>query len=225
MGNHKNGNIIARLIIASIFLVFYIFCVVRLPAINGTVLYEGSNTPVEGAYIICLYYKYHLSEAINVGGPNFSFNDVEIVRTDKDGKFLLGSYTTISLTYFDNIREFLIYKPGYSVLRYYHSSPSTFIDMNAHPMQNKIKIKDKFIITDKINNENNNILGVCSSLRYFANYFKYNDPQLYNKHLNSFKDIYFQVLNDSNRYTECKHIYEWLIKGLKELKYDLNLNQ
>jgi hypothetical protein len=90
---------------------------INLPAIEGTVLYEGVNSPVEGAYVICFYYEYHLW-GLHFGGANRYFNDVDVVKTTKDGNFKLRPYKTVNLG-LDNVRKFLIYKPGYLVQNAY----------------------------------------------------------------------------------------------------------
>lgn len=184
------------LFILAILFLFYKGCTINLPVIEGTVIYEETNTPVEYAYVICFYYKYPLIEAINVGGANSDFNYVDVVKTNKDGKFILGPYQTISLN-LDDTREFFIYKPGYSVLRYFQASAFSFIDMNNYPWMPKVAPRKKFLLPKEFNNENNNIFSLQGNIENFVRYFKHNDSEKYDKNLKIFREIYKHIKNDS----------------------------
>ena len=227
--NRKQGCLVTfTLFVITIFLLFYRGCTINLPAIEGTVSYEGTNRPVEDAYIICFYYKYPLIEAINVGGANRDFNYVEIVKTDKEGKFTLSPYKIISLRT-DDTREFLIYKPGQSVLRYFQANSSQFIDMNNHPWMHKVNAKNTFLIPKDFDNENNNIIVVAGHIEFFADHFKYEDPEKYKSNLAIFREIYGHLMNDSERFVNSQKTNKnarrnWL-NTMKNLPSSLGLEQ
>lgn len=232
-----NLSIISRkhgcLIFFILFVLFILFlfikiCTVNLSQIEGTVYYSEINNPVQHAYVICFYYKYPLIEAINVGGANSDLEDVEIVKTDENGLFTLSSYRAISLR-MDNTREFLIYKPGHSVLRYFQANSSLLIDMNNFPWMNKIKAKKTFIIPKEFDNENNNIVYVAGDIERFASHFKYEDNKKYMRNLKMFREIYVHLMNDSERFVNSKKTNENARENWKntmiDLRYYLGLEQ
>ena len=186
-------------------IVFYQGCAVFLPPIKGTVLYGDQKMPVSDAYIICTTYKYPLTQAINVGGPNWDLNDIEIVKTDINGKFITTSYNTISLSYLDDIRHFLIYKPGCKVLSYSQSSSSIFHDYNEYPWTKTIKAKDVFVINNETDGYGKEFDIVILELQLFCSYLKHNDKEKFNNHLVEFKDIYSHLSDDAVAFLNSKN--------------------
>lgn len=208
-------------------IIFYQGCAVFLPPIKGTVLYGDQKTPVSDAYIICTTYKYPLTQAINVGGPNWDFNDVEIVKTDINGNFITTSYNTISLSYLNDIRHFIIYKPGYSALSYSQCDSLSFHDYNTFPWIKRIKAIDVFVINNKIINYNKDVGSVITTLKLFSEYFKHNDINNYNKHLDEFKEIYSHLWDDYVAFANSKNsnpvIRGIIASEMKDLRYYLGL--
>ena len=210
-----------------ILLSFFLGGVVILPPIKGKVFYFDEKTPVKDAYIICFNSIYPLSEAINFGGPNSDFHSVEIVTTNNDGKFYLSSYINIGLPLLGT-REFLIYKPGYSVLRYFQSGIFTFVDMNIeqYPWDKKNLAKRKFVLSNIFDNAYNNIGYVSININCYSNYFKHNNKEEYHKNLDNFRDIYEWLVKDYEKIINMKtQKSHYIDDELEIMRYSLNIKK
>ncbi|BBO74210.1 hypothetical protein DSCW_16270 [Desulfosarcina widdelii] len=228
MKNNKNyhQHFIGILFII-ILLSFFLGCVVILPPIKGNLFYSDGKTPVKDAYVICFNSIYPLSEAINVGGANSDFHSVEVVKTNNDGKFYLSSYINIGLPLWDT-REFLIYKPGYSVLRYFQSGIFTFVDMNIkkYPWDKKCLAKRKFVLSNSFDNAYNNIGYVSININYFADHFKHNKKEEYHKNLDDFRDIYECLIKDYEKTINMKtQKSQYIDNEIENMRYLLNIKK
>ena len=186
--------------------IFFRGCVVALPSIKGTVFYADGKTPVADAYVLGFMIKYSLLQVLNVGGANCDLNDVEIVKTDSNGQFKLNHYLTISLNR-DDTRQFLIYKPGHSVLHYFQSGMFSFKDMNDIRVSKKIKPKSEYTL-QRFNSYNNSLVSVAGNIARYADYFKYHDPEKYKANIDIFHEIYRHLMDDSDNYVNSDKIHK-----------------
>ena len=90
----------------------YAWLIFHKPEYKGKIVDAETQEPIEGVVVVAVYNTHTI-----IGGPAGGYSSVIKVKetlTDKTGKFLIPSYTTImgpnSKEYYT---EFIIYKPGY----------------------------------------------------------------------------------------------------------------
>lgn len=84
---------------------------------KGQVIDIETKEPLEGSVVLAIWRRTYRTPT----GPNSYFYNAKEVLTDKDGKFVMSSYTPINLlpliSYIEDDPEFIIFKPGYGSLR------------------------------------------------------------------------------------------------------------
>jgi len=87
------------------------------PTFNGTILDVETKQPIEGAVVMAVYYK----RSMGMGAGQYSsIINIRETLTNKDGTFLIPSYTTLLFLPFtwQDRPMFLLYKPGYASLEW-----------------------------------------------------------------------------------------------------------
>lgn len=82
------------------------------PEFKGKVIDAETKEPIQGAVVVTVYEKHSL-----IGGPGGGYTSVIKVKevlTDRNGEFLITSYTTmIQPNSIEDAVDIIIYKPGY----------------------------------------------------------------------------------------------------------------
>jgi len=92
------------------------------PAFRGRIIDAETKKPIEGAVVVAKYYKYPIISG--PGGGSASIMHIKEALTDKNGEFLIPSYTTvIQPLSIEDQATFIIYKPGYGRFPYQRVSP------------------------------------------------------------------------------------------------------
>lgn len=82
------------------------------PEYKGRVVDAESNEPIEGAVVVVSYGKVTMGLG---AGSNSSIINVRETKTDKEGKFVIPSYTTLIQPFsWEWSAMFTIYRPGYA---------------------------------------------------------------------------------------------------------------
>lgn len=90
------------------------------PAFTGRVIDAETKEPIEGAVVVAVYEK----ETASFPEHYSTTIDVRETLTDKDGMFVIPSYTTIIQPLsVENPTRFIIFKPGYGSFPDYRVSP------------------------------------------------------------------------------------------------------
>lgn len=85
------------------------------PEFKGTILDTDTKQPIEGAVVVAVYQK--ATMGLGAGSIDSIIN-VREVKTDKDGKFRIPSYTTFIQPFSWQIpSRFIFIKPGYASLK------------------------------------------------------------------------------------------------------------
>ncbi len=102
------------------------------PAFQGKVIDAETKKPIEGAVIVAVYNK----TTVGLGAGNISsIISVRETLTDKDGTFLIPSYTTIIQPFsWEDSASFIIFKPGYG----------NFPDKRVYPPGLSLPDQEKF---------------------------------------------------------------------------------
>lgn len=83
------------------------------PEYKGKIVNEKNQEPIEGAVVVAVYKTHTI-----IGGPAGGYSSVikaKEVLTDKNGRFVIPSYTTImGPNSKEDYTDFIIYKPGYA---------------------------------------------------------------------------------------------------------------
>lgn len=118
----------------------------RAKEIRGSVVDAATTKPVEGAIVIGMWQLTHLLDE-GFGG----YAKVVMVRTGKDGKFLIPTWTTFKPWKFassvDELApKIIIYKPGYKVYWSHNKMRAGFPANISMSWEEKDKVRDKFSI-------------------------------------------------------------------------------
>ena len=91
------------------------------PAFKGKVIDAETKEPIEGAVVVVVYHKTSMGIA-----ESYSVTiNVKEALTDKNGEFYIPSYTTlIQPLSWENMANFIIFKPGYGNFPVYQRTPS-----------------------------------------------------------------------------------------------------
>ena len=99
----------------------FIWMIYHKPAFKGKVIDAETKEPIEGAVVVVVYHKTSM-------GIAHSYSVIINVRetlTDKNGEFYITSYTTlIQPLSWENMANFIIFKPGYGNFPAYQKVPS-----------------------------------------------------------------------------------------------------
>ncbi len=91
----------------------YAWLIFHKPEYEGKIIDADTNEPIEGVVVVALYNTRSI-----IGGPaGLLYHTIHAkeVLTDKNGKFVVPSYTTMmGPNSKENYTEFIIYKPGYA---------------------------------------------------------------------------------------------------------------
>ena len=91
------------------------------PAFKGKVIDAETKEPIEGAVVVVTYSK----ETIGIPHKYSSIIDVRETLTDKNGEFYIPRYiTVIQPLSFEDMANFIVFKPGYGSLPNYQTVPS-----------------------------------------------------------------------------------------------------
>ena len=116
----KRNNLTKPIVVALFIILLMIICV---PCEAGWLIYHKSefkgkvvdaetNEPIEGAVVVVSYTK----TTMGLGaGANTTDIDHRETKTDKEGNFVIPSYTTFIQPFsWESRADFIIYKPGYA---------------------------------------------------------------------------------------------------------------
>jgi hypothetical protein len=110
---------------------------------------------------------------------------------------------------------------------YYQADSSSFIDLNHATVSPKIDAKKTFSLSRNLDNALNDIAFVARNISSFADDFKYFDKEKYFAHLNMFREIYVNLMKDSEGFVNSKETKEsvrqkWLFET-EELRHSLDM--
>ena len=96
------------------------------PAFCGRVIDAQMKTPIEGAVVVVIYYKYDFG--LGAGGNSVPMKAKETL-TDKKGEFFFPAYRAIiNPIRGDSYVEFIIFKPGYKAIDDLNALPTKISD-------------------------------------------------------------------------------------------------
>jgi hypothetical protein len=121
---------------------------------RGKIIDAGTKKPIEGVVIVALYYGYGI-----IGGPGGAgrrFINAKEALTDRNGEFVIPSYTT--LTGPNTVKyetEFVIYKSGYAsypdyrlqIYPFKYCGPGYLFNKTPIGKREEIKITDTEVVT------------------------------------------------------------------------------
>ncbi len=90
------------------------------PAFKGKVIDAETKEPIEGAVVVVMYHK----TSMGIAESYSVIINVRETLTDKNGEFYIPSYTTpIQPLSWENMANFIIFKPGYGNFPAYQKVP------------------------------------------------------------------------------------------------------
>jgi hypothetical protein len=93
------------------------------PEFKGKIIDAETKEPIEGAVVVVYYRK----ETLGLGDSTTSTIHWTEVLTDKNGEFIIPSYTTLTQPFSgEDFARFIIYKPGYESGSDFIGNPEDF---------------------------------------------------------------------------------------------------
>jgi hypothetical protein len=201
----KLDSIYVYILLALVFGLSFAKCSTEfLPGMSGVVLDKDTKKPISDAYVICFDDRYPLLDIINVGGAYGDATAMQLVKTDKNGRFKLKPYFNVSLPS-DDLRFIVIYKSGYYGECLYHKGifrtrlcSDDYDSTNFNLFSNSYLIK-KYPPNNYIEDyEINRAIAALNVTRTFAEQFSWHDKNKFKKYKPLFTEIYQILNNDSD---------------------------